>query len=60
MDRIFAGEARRIVRCLDRERPCGYHFGVSLMAVLRRERGDGEGSRELSGGSTPQPTGELP
>jgi SAM-dependent methyltransferase len=60
LERVFAGEARRIVRCLDRERPCGYRFGVSLMAVLRREAGDGGGSRQFSEVSTLQSTGELP
>jgi SAM-dependent methyltransferase len=37
---VFAGESKRLVGCLDQDPPCGYRFGVSLLAVLRREPGE--------------------
>jgi hypothetical protein len=40
--RIFAGEARRLVSVLRGDRRRGYPFGVSLLAVLRRQASTNE------------------
>jgi SAM-dependent methyltransferase len=36
---IFAGEAKRLVRCLGGTRSSGFPHGVSLIAIVRREHG---------------------
>lgn len=39
LDRIFAGEARRLTGVLEKRRRRGYPFGVSLVALVQREPG---------------------
>ncbi len=40
LERIFAGESKRLVRLLKGQRSRGYPFGVSLVAILRRGPGE--------------------
>ena len=40
LKRIFAGEARRLVGLMEGRRARGYAFGVSLIALLRREKAE--------------------
>lgn len=40
LERIFAGESKTLVDVLEGRREHGYHHGVSLVAVLRREPGE--------------------
>jgi len=39
LERVFAGEAERLLAAVDRTPRAGYRWGVSLVAVLRREPG---------------------
>jgi SAM-dependent methyltransferase len=49
LSQVFAGEARRLVGCLDAVHPAGYPFGVSLVAVLRREAAQRSSATRRSG-----------
>jgi hypothetical protein len=42
LQRLFAGESRRLVDLTRQQRTTGYGYGVSLMAVLRKEPGSGD------------------
>jgi SAM-dependent methyltransferase len=40
LERVFAGEARALQRAIDRPGAAPYRRGVSLLAILRREKGE--------------------
>jgi len=42
LQRLFAGESRRLVELARQQRTTGYGYGVSLMAVLRKEPRSGD------------------